>query len=81
MQKIIDQAVHFALACIVTWAFGIEALWAGAIMGLILGGIREVSEAGGSRIYLGEVVDHFKSRDPWIDLAFWALGGAAGARV
>lgn len=82
MQKYIDQAIH------VVAGFGLVLLASGGVFGGLVAGlgiglVRELSEAGDSRITYEEVKAHFtKGRDPWIDLAFWALGGAvAGVLV
>lgn len=78
-RHITDQVAHFAVAMLVLTVFAIGTLWAGALAGLALGLIREMTEAGGSRIALAEIGPHFRRRDPWIDLTFWALGGVVAA--
>jgi hypothetical protein len=82
-QQIIDQAAHFCVALVILALFAWGGIIGAALAGLGMGLIRELSEAGGSRITYAEVRAHFsKGRDPWIDLAFWALGGAvAGVLV
>jgi len=80
-RHIADQIAHFAVAVLILSVFAIGTLWAGALAGLALGLIRETAEAGGSRITLAEVLAHFRKRDPWIDLTFWALGGLAAAAI
>jgi len=79
MKSAFDQTIHFAFAFAFVWAFGAAEGWHGAAQGLILGVIREASEAGGARIMRMEVIDHFRKRDPWIDLLFWSLGGFVAA--
>jgi len=78
-QQVVDQTLHFAAALLILSLFALGTLWAGAFAGLALGLIREMTEAGGSRIALAEIGPHFRKRDPWIDLAFWTLGGAVAA--
>lgn len=79
-RHITDQIAHFAVALALLTAFAHLGLIGGALAGLGIGLVRELSEAGGSRITLAEIGPHFAKRDPWIDLAFWTLGGlAAGA--
>ncbi|MDP2131967.1 MAG: hypothetical protein U0995_09650 [Erythrobacter sp.] len=73
---ITDQALHFAVALAIGLAFLMGGIIGGAIAGLACGLIRELTEAGGSRIALSEIGPHFAKRDPWIDLAFWTIGGA-----
>ncbi|MEM9085295.1 MAG: hypothetical protein AAGB23_05180 [Pseudomonadota bacterium] len=80
MQKVTDQVAHFMCAAAILLVFSFGGLLGGAGAGLGCGLIREVSEAGGSRITWAEVKAHFaKSLNPWVDLAFWALGGVAAA--
>lgn len=74
-NDIIDQSAHFLVAAIIGSAFLFGGLWGGAIGGAACGLIREVTEAGGSRIALKEIPPHFARLDPWIDLAFWSIGG------
>lgn len=78
---ITDQLAHFAVAVLILSLFAIGTVWAGALAGLALGLIRETAEAGGSRITFAEVEAHFRKRDPWIDLTFWALGGIAASLI
>jgi len=78
-QQIMDQVLHFAAALLILSIFALGTLWAGALAGLSLGLIRELTEAGGARIAFAEIAPHFAKRDPWIDLAFWTLGGTAAA--
>ena len=80
-RHITDQVAHFAVAVLILSIFAIGTVWAGALAGLALGLIRELTEAGGSRIALAEIGPHFRKRDPWIDLTFWALGGVVAALV
>lgn len=80
LTTITDQAWHFGLAAAAVWLLTpAESPLLGAAFGLALGITREVTEATGSRIALAELPPHFTKRDPWIDLAFWTLGGAAPA--
>ncbi len=81
VRHITDQLAHFTVAALILSLFAIGTVWAGALAGLALGLIRESAEAGGSRITLAEVGPHFTKRDPWIDLTFWALGGATAASI
>lgn len=75
--RVTDQIAHFLLALAILTLFSLGGVFSGAAAGLCLGLIREASEAGGSRITFSEVVWHFRHKtDPWIDLAFWTLGGA-----
>lgn len=78
-RHITDQVAHFAVAAAILSTFALGTVWAGALAGLALGLIRELTEAGGSRIALAEIGPHFRKRDPWIDLTFWMLGGAVAA--
>lgn len=71
-----DQILHVAVPIIVFAIFTHGGAFGGAFAGLACGLIRELSEAGGSRISLAEAKAHFQKRDAWIDLAFWTLGGA-----
>lgn len=81
LAKITDQIAHFAVAAAILSCFALGGIIGGAVAGLACGLIRELSEAGGSRIALAEIGPHFAKRDPWIDLAFWTLGGIAAALV
>jgi hypothetical protein len=78
---ITDQIAHFAVALGLLALFALGGVVGGALAGLSMGLIRELSEAGGSRIALAEIPPHFAKADPWIDLAFWALGGVAAVLV
>jgi len=80
-RHITDQIAHFAAAFALLMLFAHLGLFGGLLAGLGIGLVRELSEAGGSRIALAEIAPHFRKRDPWIDLAFWALGGLAAAVV
>jgi hypothetical protein len=74
---ITDQIAHALVPLAILALAWIGTAWAFALAGLAMGLIRELSEAGGSRITWPEVKAHFaKGFDPWIDLTFWALGGA-----
>lgn len=75
-----DQLAHVTAAIVILVAFAEGGLLGGAAAGAACGLIRELSEAGGARIALAEIGPHFAKRDTWVDLAFWALGGAL-ARV
>jgi len=81
LRHITDQIAHFAAAALILAIASVGTIWAGALAGLALGLIRETAEASGSRITLAEVLAHFRKRDPWIDLAFWTLGGAVAAAI
>jgi shikimate kinase len=70
-----DQALHFIVALAIGSAFMLGGVIGGAIAGLACGLIRELTEAGSTRIALSEIGPHFAKRDPWIDLAFWTMGG------
>jgi hypothetical protein len=76
-----DQIAHFTAALAILSLFALGGIVGGVLAGLALGLIRELTEAGGSRIALAEIGPHFAKVDPWIDLAFWALGGAVAAAV
>jgi hypothetical protein len=78
---ITDQIAHFTAALAILSLFTLGGIVGGVLAGLALGLIRELTEAGGSRIALAEIGPHFAKVDPWIDLAFWALGGAVAAAV
>ncbi|MCX9146630.1 hypothetical protein [Erythrobacter sp. WG] len=77
--RITDQIAHFAVALGLLSLFAQLGALGGALAGLGIGLVRELSEAGGSRIALAEIPPHFAKRDPWIDLAFWTLGGLTAA--
>lgn len=77
--KVTDQIAHFVAAMIILCLFAFGGIFGGAFAGLGCGLIRELTEAGGSRITFDEVQAHFTKSDPWIDLAFWTLGGIAAA--
>lgn len=81
MTRALDQLAHFAVALGLLSLFAQLGLIGGALAGLGIGLVRELSEAGGSRIALAEIGPHFAKRDPWIDLAFWTLGGLAAGAV
>jgi hypothetical protein len=81
VRHITDQLAHFAAAALILSIFALGTVWAGALAGLALGLVRETAEAGGSRITLAEVAAHFRKRDPWIDLTFWALGGISASLI
>lgn len=81
MTKITDQIAHFSVALALLSLFALGGPIGGAVAGVGMGLIRELTEAGGSRIAWAEVPPHFAKRDPWIDLAFWALGGLAAALI
>lgn len=82
MQKVTDQVAHFVCAAAVVMLFAPDAGALGLGIGLALGLVREVSEAGGSRITWAEVKAHFtKGIDPWLDLTFWTLGGLTGGAL
>jgi hypothetical protein len=73
-----DQIAHFIVAMLLLSLFAFGGVLGAAAAGLGMGLIRELSEAGGSRIAWHEIRAHFaKGSDPWIDLAFWTLGGLA----
>lgn len=75
-QNVIDQLLH-VLAAIAVVLLAHMGVVGGMLAGFGCGLIRELSEAGGSRITLPEVKAHFtKGKDPYIDLASWAVGGA-----
>lgn len=76
-----DQIAHFAVGAAILLTFAFGGLIGGAVAGLACGLIRELTEAGGSRIALAEIKPHFKKLDPWIDLAAWSLGGAFASMV
>jgi hypothetical protein len=76
-----DQIAHFVVAAAILLTFALGGLIGGVVAGLAIGLIRELTEAGGSRIALAEIGPHFKKRDPWIDLAFWGFGGFISALV
>lgn len=78
---ITDQIAHFAVALALLALFALGGPIGGALAGVGMGLIRELTEAGGSRIAWAEVPPHFARADPWIDLAFWALGGLAAALI
>lgn len=79
--QVTDQIVHFTVALAVLALFALGGLIGGAIAGAALGLIRELTEAGGSRIALAEIAPHFARRDPWIDITFWTLGGVVAALI
>lgn len=79
--QVTDQIVHFTLALAVLALFASGGLIGGAVAGAALGLIRELTEAGGSRLALAEIGPHFARADPWIDLAFWTLGGIVAALI
>lgn len=81
MTKVIDQAIHFSLAFLILFAFAKGGPAGGALAGLACGLIRELTEAGGSRIALDEIPTHFAKLDPWADLAFWMAGGLVAGIV
>jgi hypothetical protein len=70
-----DQLAHFVVAVALLCAFVSFGLFGGVLAGAGIGLVRELSEAGGSRIAWAEIPPHFAKRDPWIDLFFWGLGG------
>lgn len=74
-QNVIDQAIHVlaAIAIVLLAHMGVVGC---ALAGLGCGLIRELSEAGGARITLSEVKAHFTKLDPYVDLSWWAVGGA-----
>ncbi|MDT8328454.1 MAG: hypothetical protein RQ750_13905, partial [Roseovarius sp.] len=74
-----DQLAHFVVAFAIAALFLAGGIVGGFIAGASCGLIREVTEAGGSRIALSELPPHFAKLDPWIDVAFWALGGGVAA--
>jgi hypothetical protein len=74
-----DQIAHFVVGAAILLTFALGGLIGGAVAGAACGLIRELTEAGGSRIALAEIKPHFEKLDPWIDLAFWALGGAVAS--
>jgi hypothetical protein len=76
-----DQIAHFVVGAAILLAFAFGGLIGGAVAGAACGLIRELTEAGGSRIALAEIGPHFKKLDPWIDVAFWALGGVFASLV
>lgn len=76
-----DQIAHFTVALAVLALFASGGVIGGALAGCALGLIRELTEAGGSRITWAEVPPHFAKRDPWIDLIFWTLGGIIAALI
>lgn len=73
-----DQILHFAIAVAIL-SVSTLGWWGAMVAGAAIGLIRELTEAGGSRIALAEIAPHFTKRDPWIDLGFWALGGLAAS--
>ena len=77
LTVITDQIAHFLVPLAILSLALVGTVWACALAGLAMGLIRETAEASGSRITLAEVLAHFRKADPWIDLAFWSLGGAA----
>ena len=80
--QITDQILHFVGAMFILCVFAFGGIIGGAVAGLGCGLIRELSEAGGSRITFPEVKAHFtKGFDPWLDLIFWTLGGIVSAIV
>jgi hypothetical protein len=76
-----DQIAHFVVGAAILLTFALGGLIGGVVAGLACGLIRELTEAGGSRIALAEIKPHFEKLDPWIDLLFWSLGGAAASLV
>lgn len=72
-----DQMAHCLVAFAILSLASLGTFAACASAGLAMGLIRETAEASGSRISVAEVAAHFRKRDPWIDLLFWTLGGAA----
>ena len=74
-QKVIDQLMH-VLAAIAILLLAHMGVVGGMLAGFGCGLIRELSEAGGSRITLPEVKAHFTKLDPYVDLSWWAVGGA-----
>lgn len=70
-----DQIAHFIVGAAILSLFALGGLTGGFVAGAAIGLIRELTEAGGSRITLAEIPPHFAKRDPWIDLTFWSLGG------
>lgn len=76
-----DQIAHFVVGAAILLIFAFGGLVGGAVAGAACGLIRELTEAGGSRIALAEIPPHFKKLDPWIDLLFWSLGGALASTV
>jgi hypothetical protein len=75
-----DQILHF-IASLAIFALFSQGWWGGLLAGVGLGLIRELTEAGGSRIALSEIRPHFDKVDPWIDLTFWGLGGLFASLV
>lgn len=81
-QNAIDQALHVGVAFALVALVHIGGVVAGALAGLAFGLIRETAEASGSRITWEKVRAHFLARtDPWIDISFWALGGALAGLI
>jgi hypothetical protein len=78
-KKVTDQILHFSVGMFILTIFYFGGLVGGAVAGCACGLVRELSEAGGSRITVAELAPHFKKTDPWIDLFFWTLGGIAAA--
>lgn len=72
MKHLIDQAAHFVTALAIAYlAMAYPGPVAGAMLGLAMGLIREITEAG-----------PITSAGSVVDLCFWTLGGAvAGSLV
>lgn len=79
--NVTDQIWHFIVPTIVFSIFVFLGPFGGALAGLSLGLIRELTEASGSRITLIEVKEHFTKLDPWIDVLFWTLGGLTASFI
>ena len=76
-----DQIAHFTVGAAILTLFALGGLIGGFVAGAVIGLVRELTEAGGSRITLAEIPVHFAKRDPWIDLTFWGLGGGFASVV
>lgn len=76
-----DQIAHFVAGAAILTLFAVGGIVGGFVAGGAIGLIRELTEAGGSRIALSEIPPHFAKRDPWIDLTFWCLGGGFASAV
>jgi hypothetical protein len=74
-----DQIAHFVVGAAILTLFTVGGTVGGFFAGVAIGLIRELTEAGGSRIAVSEIAPHFAKLDPWIDLAFWGLGGLTAA--
>ena len=76
-----DQIAHFVAGAAILALFATGGFIGGFVAGAAIGLVRELTEAGGSRIALAEISPHFAKFDPWLDLTFWGLGGGFASVV